>query len=411
MINHFNRFDIIVVGAGPAGSAAAIFATQGGLRTLLLDKATFPRDKVCGDALSGKSLNILRQLNLTQQLEEIPQTRIDGVIFSSPSGEKISVKFRSLNPGETLYGYVSKRIDFDHFLFQKAKSQAALTIEDFQTENIIHNHELIGIKGRATGDGAEQEFFGKIIIGADGYKSFISQQMGLYHYDTRHTLVALRAYYRGVEGLSDFIEIHFVKESLPGYFWIFPLAGGMANVGIGMRHLDIKKRKIDLFEVLDAAVHSPNFRERFRQAELVEKIKGWNLPTGSIFRRNHTDQVLLAGDAAGLIDPFTGEGIGNALVSAQLAVKVAAAAIAAGDTSRQRLSEYDALLKQALGSELKLSYRLQKIGTHFPVLLNLVIRKAVKSPKVAEWISSMIAEEVSKRDLTNPLTYLKLLWK
>jgi flavin-dependent dehydrogenase len=210
--------------------------------------------------------------------------------------------------------------------------------------------------------------------------------------------------------MSDFIEIHFVKESLPGYFWIFPLGDGLANVGVGMRHLDIKKRNIDLFQVLESIMDSQKFRQRFIKAELLGKIKGWNLPTGSIFRSNHSDGLILVGDAAGLIDPFTGEGIGNAMTSAQIAIQVAAAAIREGDTSKVRLTEFDRLLKKAIGKELHLSYQLQKIGRSLPFLLDFVIWKATRSRQVAEWISSMIADENSKQDLTSPLTYFKLLW-
>jgi geranylgeranyl reductase family protein len=404
-------FDVMIVGGGPGGSTAALFAREAGLRTLLVEKEIFPRDKVCGDAISGKSINILRKLQLLDKVENIPQIRANGVIFSSPRGDEVVIKFRSVIPGEPLQGYVSKRIDFDNFLFQKAKSQVTLCLENFQITKLIDTNDgLCGIQGKFNGSNKEHEFYGKIIIGADGYKSFISQKLGLYHYDSKHTLVALRAYYRGIKNMNEFIEIHFIKESLPGYFWIFPLVNGMANVGIGMRHQDIKKKNIDLLKVLENAIHSPKFSERFANAELIDKIKGWNLPTGGVFRPNHAAGVLLVGDAAGLVDPFTGEGIGNAMTSAHIAVDVAAMAITEGNTSKTRLSEYDRLLKKELSSELTLSYRLQKIGTRYPYLLNMVIGKAAKSQKVAEWISSMIADESSKKDLTSPLTYLKLLW-
>lgn len=404
-----NDFDVIIVGAGPGGSAAALFAVRAGLKTMLVDKASFPRDKICGDAISGKSLNILRKLNLIENIDSIPLMRADGVTFSSPKGESVDVRFRAQDPGETLTGYVCRRMEFDNFLFQTAKSEVHLCLENFNSTELIRtNRGVDGIRGKI--NGKSHDYHAKIIIGADGYKSFVARNLGLYSYNSEHTLVALRAYFENVSGLTDFIEIHFVKESLPGYFWIFPLNQGHANVGIGMRHIDIKKQNIVLHQVLDSIIHSPAFAHRFKNAKLTQKIKGWNLPTGSIFRPNHSDKVLLIGDAAGLIDPFTGEGIGNAMTSAEIAVRVAKQAIKENNTSKQRLSQYDALLKQELGSELKLSYRLQKIGTHFPFLLNLVIGKAGRNQQVAKWISSMIADEKSKQDLTSPLTYLKLVW-
>ena len=111
-----------------------------------------------------------------------------------------------------------------------------------------------------------------------------------------------------------------------------------------------------------------------------------------------------------MIDPFTGEGIGNAMTSAKIAVEVASTAIAENNTKRRRLEEYHHLLKKSLGSELHLSYRLQQIGMRYPFLLNLVISKASRSQEVKDWISIMIADEESKQDLTHPLTYWKLLW-
>jgi flavin-dependent dehydrogenase len=354
---------------------------------------------------------MLKELKLVDELEKIPQVKISGVTFSSPRGQMLPIKFRSTEPGQTFHGYVSKRIDFDNFLFEKALLEVDTCMQSFKVGSVERNSEgIMEITGKSDDEEQERRFTGRMVIGADGYKSAVSRNAGTYHYETRHTLVALRAYYQGVSDLTDHIEIHFVKESLPGYFWIFPLPGGLANVGIGMKHHDIKKRNIDLFKVLDQVVKSAGFRQRFKDARLTDKVKGWNLPVGSLFRTNHTHGILLIGDAAGLIDPFTGEGIGNAMTSARIAVEVAAAAIKEKNTRRQRLSEYDTRLQQAIGSELQLSYRLQKIGSRFPFLLNLVIGKAARSQEVKEWISTMIADEVSKQDLTHPRTYWKLLW-
>ncbi|MFZ0389335.1 MAG: NAD(P)/FAD-dependent oxidoreductase [Calditrichia bacterium] len=404
------NYDIAIVGAGPAGSTAALFAARAGLKTLLVDKSEFPRDKICGDAISGKSLNILKQLSLTGPIEKIPQVRANGVIFSSPKGEHLKIKFRSADSSDTLHGYVCRRIEFDRFMFEQARKEVDRCYTGFRFTGLLKkDNHTAGITGIPPGESAPLKFQAKVVIAADGYKSAVARELGQYAYNSRHMLVALRAYFKNVKGMSDFIEIHFVKSALPGYFWIFPLDNGMANVGIGMRHLDIKKHNIDLQQVLRDTIRSPQFAPRFAEARLTEKIKGWNLPTGSYFRPNYSDGVLFIGDAAGLVDPFTGEGIGNAMTSAKIAVNVAAEAIRQGNTGKAFLAEYHRRLKAEIGSELALSYQLQKIGTRFPFLLNLVIGKAVRKPQISEWLSTMIADEKAKQDLSSPLTYLRLL--
>ena len=218
-----NHYDIIIVGAGPAGSTAALFAARQGLKVLLVDKAKFPRDKVCGDAISGKSLSVLRKLSLVDKLETLPQTRANGVIFSSPNRSRVSIKFRSAREGETIHGYVCRRRDFDHFLFQQASREVAEVYENFQIGELLQEgHQVKGIRGRKPREEREEDFFAPLVIGADGYKSFVSRALNNYHHDSRHTLIAVRAYFKNVKDLTELIEIHFVKEALPGYFWIVP---------------------------------------------------------------------------------------------------------------------------------------------------------------------------------------------
>ena len=141
----------------------------------------------------------------------------------------------------------------------------------------------------------------------------------------------------------------------------------------------------------------------------MEKPTGWNLPVGSKKRKNYGDGFMLLGDAAGLIDPFTGEGIGNAMYSARLAVETARDAIKNNDISEKSLSTYFVKLWDAIGNELKVSHKLQKIGK-YRFLLNFVIRKAARNKNVSNIIAGMLANEIPRKQLANPLFYLKLLF-
>jgi geranylgeranyl reductase family protein len=402
-------YDLIIVGAGPAGSAAALYAERLGLTSLLVDKESFPRDKICGDALSGKSVAVLRDLDLLTEVQQLPGAHIQSIVFSSPDKATFRIDLSKTSLKQIPKGFVIRRKNFDAFLFGKAKKAATRSIENFTvTDLLIEAGQVCGISGK-TADRVQHTFRSKIILGADGYKSIVARKTGLYEHDPAHWVVALRCYYKNVRDLTDQIELHYVDEVIPGYFWIFPLENGYANVGIGMLHKSIKEKHIDLNQALQNALTNPVFKERFAQAEAMEKPVGWNLPVGSKRRKSYGDGFMLLGDAAGLIDPFTGEGIGNALYSARYAVETAKQALDQDDLSAGFLSRYEDNLWNSIGNELRISTKLQKIG-RYRFLLNLVINKAAKNPEVSNIIAGMLANEVPRKRLANPLFYLRILF-
>jgi geranylgeranyl reductase family protein len=409
MTNKNTEYDIIIVGAGPAGSAAALYAARYGLSTLLLDKEGFPRDKICGDALSGKSVTILRELDLLEDIQKLPGAHIQRIVFSSPDHSSFQIDLRKTRLKNIPKGFVIRRKNYDAFMFEQAKKAATHTIENFNVSELLtDNGTVCGVRGKDA-SGNDREFKGKIILGADGYKSIVARKTGLYDLDPEHWVVALRCYYKNVKELTDQIELHYVDEVIPGYFWIFPLENGYANVGIGMLHKYIKSQKVDLNQALQNSIDSAYFKERFKEAEPMEKPVGWNLPVGSKRRKSFGNGFMLLGDAAGLIDPFTGEGIGNALYSAKYAVETAKQAIKNNDLSESSLSHYENELWKVIGNELKVSTKLQKIG-RYRILLNLVVGKAARSAEVSNIIAGMLANEVPRKRLANPLFYLRLLF-
>lgn len=403
------NYDAIIVGGGPGGATTALYAERLGLKVLLLDKKHFPRDKICGDAISGKSILYLRELNLIEAVEKSPQVAVNNIVFSSPNYQSVRIKLIADSFNGISSGYVCRRMVYDNILFQAAKEKVE-TIEGFTVEDLIKpNGQALGVRGRMD-TGREAEFNAKVVIGADGFNSIVSRKSGLYDHDPDHTLVATRAYYSGISGLSDAIELHYIKEVLPGYFWIFPLENGMANVGLGMVHSALKKKGVRLRFAHIAATESPAFKERFKNAQLIGDIHGWNLPVGSKRRQIHGDGFILIGDAAGLIDPFTGEGIGNAMCSGKIAAQTLAEIVGGKDYSARALKVYADRVWKAIGGELNLAYRLQRTA-RFTALVNLVVNRARKRREVADWISAMIAGKVTKRELLHPSTYMKLLFK
>src|SRR5208283_2686342 len=213
-------------------------------------------------------------------------------------------------------------------------------IEGFFVKDLVmEGSRIVGVKGDLAGK--EMEFRAKVVVGADGAAGVIARKLNARQEDELHQCAGLRCYYEGVTGMGDTIELHFVKEALPGYFWIFPLPNNRANVGIGMIVSDVKRNKVNLQKVmLDTIEKNPVFKERFKGAKRVTEIKSWMLPFASKRVKIAYDGCVLVGDAASLIDPFTGEGIGNALTSGKYAARTIIKALDENDFSEKSLSRY-----------------------------------------------------------------------
>ena len=402
-------YDVIIVGAGPAGTTAALYAHKQGLKSILIDKATFPRDKVCGDALSGKTVRILRELDLIDGIEELDGSEINRITFGSPSHDQFDIHLKdSQNSRHITKGYVIPRQIFDYYLFQRA-DQVCDTREGFTVKDLTYDDNMIsGVRG-TNSDGKEEIISAPIVMGCDGPNSIIARKLGLYKMDMKNTAIAIRCYYEGIEGLTDQIELHYVSEVKPGYFWLFPAGDGRANIGLGLSKDDAKKEDRSLGDILDEITRSDYFKDRFKNARPLEKPIGWNLPMGSIHRKNHGDGFMLLGDAAGLVDPFTGEGIGNAMFSAKYAIQIAKKAHDMGQFNESIFQEYDKLVWEELGGELGTSTKLQKLA-RYSFLLNFVIKRASRSDEVQEIISGMLSNEIARDDLSNPMFYFKILF-
>lgn len=401
--------DVTIVGGGPAGSAAALYAKKYGLKSIVLDKSVFPRDKICGDALSGKCIRVMRELDLLEDIERLDGAEINRITFGSPSYNQFNLHLtKSKKRDYVSKGFVIPRQIFDNFLFEKVKEKTE-TREGFTVKDLVYkNGKIAGIKG--TNKQGETEIIkSSVVIGADGANSIIARKTGLYKMDMKNTSVAIRCYYSNVDGLTDQIELHYLNEVNPGYLWLFPIGNNKANVGIGLSKNYAKSDSRTLSQILDEVIKSGPFKERFKNSKKLEKPRGWNLPCGSIHRKNCGDRFMLIGDSAGLIDPFTGEGIGNAMVSGKYAMQVLAESKVKGDFSKESFLKYDQLLWGEIGKELKTSSRLQSLAKS-SFLLNFVINRAARNHDVQEIIAGMLAHEIPKEELSNPLFYFKILF-
>lgn len=406
---------VAIIGAGPAGVSTALFLAKEGIPHLLIDKAGFPRDKICGDGLSGKVVGLLKELDPTilEQMRSNISNFLPswGVSFIAPNGKGIDLPFsKDMSAMAHAPGFVSRRMDFDHFLLKQLDS--ANTDLSLETELSDLKSTPDGIVLHLKSDGKVQTCLADLVIGAEGTGSLVAKKLAQLQVKPQHLFAGLRVYYENISGMhpQNFIELHFIKEALPGYFWVFPLPGNRANVGIGILSKDVKEKKLNLKDILRRAIETnPQLKKRFANAVPVSDVKGWRLPLGSVKRPLSGERFLLTGDAAALIDPFTGEGIGNAILSGKLAARICAEQLKISDFSETALSRYDQLLYDELWSELQISYKIQQL-VRFPWLFNFVINRLYKNPRMQETFSSMFNDVDMRARLRSPAFYFRMLF-
>ncbi|PHI20448.1 geranylgeranyl reductase [Lewinellaceae bacterium SD302] len=407
------KTDIAIVGAGPAGAATALRLSYLGISSVLIDKSAFPRDKICGDALSGKVAVLLDRLDpaiMNRFRQRFEPTDVWGIRFYPPSGRLIELPFKvgyERVPDEAP-GYVSKREDFDHFLIEEVQRRDNI---ELHLETDINSYERTADGYRIKSKDGSLELECRLLIDSTGaHSSFARKQAGL-EKDLDHHAGAVRAYFEGVTGFHEdnFIELHFLEKYNPGYFWIFPLPNGQANVGLGMRSDIVKKRQVNLREAMDEVVKSEQFRDRFKNATQLTKTVGYGLPLGSKERTLSGDHYLLTGDAGHLIDPLTGEGIGNATYSGFIAAELAEKCLAEDRFDAEFLAAYDVRIARVLRTELRLSYRLQQIMQRKRVT-NFLTNIVADNPKIVELLCRMYTDFELRKQLINPVFWWKQFW-
>jgi geranylgeranyl reductase family protein len=383
-----DELDVLVVGAGPAGVAAAITAHERGLRTRLVDKASFPRDKTCGDGLTAQALRLLERLGL-----DVPS--LDGfmsvheTVLVAPGGRQVSLPL----PPDVLSSAVVPRFVLDDALVARARAAGV----DVRLETPVTALDAGRADGRVrveTGTPG-QTVLARHVIAADGHWSAVRRlreptadaDLGTWH--------AARQYFRGVGDARQWVL--FEPDLLPGYAWVFPLPGRRANVGFGVLREDGvtgKRLKALWSELLTRpsllAVLGPD-------AEPEGPYRAWPIPTSLHHRRLTDDPILYVGDAAGVVDPMTGEGIAQALETGMLAAET----IALGGDPARVGARYRRSVERDLGRDLRFATRLQRV-LRSPWGAGAAIRAAGLTPWTRREFARWMFEDYPRALLLTP---------
>ncbi len=357
--------DVIIVGAGPAGSATAAYLAMAGLDVLLLEKATFPREKVCGDGLTPRAVRELITLG-------IPTPEEDGWIKNHGlrivgGGHRLQLPWPDLASFPP-YGLVRTRHDFDDILAKHAVKHGARLLEatnvtgpvlDDRTGSIIGvRAKAMDVDGRPTGE--ELTYYAPLVVAADGNSSRLSMAMNRPRREDRPLGVAVRTYYTSPRHDDDYLESWLElwsngddgqRKLLPGYGWIFGVGDGTSNVGLGILNTSAAFGNVDYKDILKRWVDTLPPEWTFNDETMTGPVRGAVLPMG-FNRQPHYDKgLLLVGDAGGMVNPFNGEGIAYAMESGRLAAEVIAQGFARQtDAGREKvLQSYPTVMKDALG--------------------------------------------------------------
>jgi geranylgeranyl reductase family protein len=398
--------DVIIVGAGPSGSATAAYLAMAGLDVLLLEKAAFPREKVCGDGLTPRAVRELITLG-------IPTPAEDGWIKNYGlrivgGGIRLELPWPDLASFPP-YGLVRTRHDFDDILAKNAVKHGARLRESTNVTDPLLDRTgaIIGVRakamdadGRSTGE--DLLFHAPLVVAADGNSSRLSMSMSRPKRDDRPMGVAVRTYYTSPRHDDDYLESWLElwsrdpqtgkKVLLPGYGWIFGVGDGTSNVGLGILNTSAAFGNVDYKDILGRWVDTLPPEWTMNEETMTGPVRGAALPMGFNRQPHYGNGLLLVGDAGGMVNPFNGEGIAYAMESGRLAAEVIAQAFARPtEAGREKvLQSYPRVMKDALGGYYTLGRGFAKmIGN--PEVMRLAVKYGLPRTTLMKFMLKIMA--------------------
>jgi geranylgeranyl reductase family protein len=399
--------DVVVVGAGPGGSSAAHYLARQGLDVVLLDKAEFPRDKTCGDGLTPRALWVLKDMGVLEQVETFAN-RINGMELHGTKGNVMAAPIPE-NERYPNHLLIARRYQLDEIILQRAVSSGAQFQGNTHVRGVEQYQEyaevLAGYRGK------EVRFNGRVVIMAVGANLSLLRKLGLLN-PSPSLVLGVRGYFEGLQGLTDHVQVHFDEVPLPGYGWVFPLSETGANVGLGLwkswapwtRPISSARVAFDHF-----LAHNPKMKTTMADAEAFGPVKGFPLRVDFVNSKTCDGRILLVGESAGLVSPFTGEGIDFALESGRLAAEFIHEQFELGEFSIANLAEYDRVLRSHFQRLFVFLTRVRQLYLN-PLIMNKAIRATNKFPDLKTLLVKITLSEADAASLVTLSVIRKVIF-
>lgn len=395
--------DVIIVGAGPGGSTAAYHLASHGRSVLLLEKADFPREKVCGDGLTPRAVKQLVKMGIDTSVEAGWQHNRGLRVIGG--GVRLELDWPELSSFPN-YGLTRARAEFDQLLAETAVAAGAVLKTNTTVSGPIMDRSGRVIGVRATdAEGRPVEYHAPITIAADGVSGRFALSLGIGKRDDRPLGVAVRQYYKSEtrhddEYIESWIELRSNGKLLPGYGWIFGMGDGTVNVGLGVLNSSTAFGRTNYRSMLSEWLgDTPAEWGLADPANAIGTCQGAALPMGFNRVPHYSRGVLLVGDCGGMVNPFNGEGIAYAMESAELAAECIVQALArpAGPQRERALAGYPAELKNRFGGYYRLgSWFVKIIGN--PHLMQFAARHGMPHPLLMRFVLKLLANLTDPRD-------------